>query len=356
MKLTRSTFPFAGSVATSEPIYKFTMSNEHGMEVDAITYGATITDVRIPDADGNVESVVMGFDTLDDYLLNPGLCLGCAVGRIAGRIDGAKFELDGTTYEVPANEGQNSLHGNKEFSSTPWAAEPFETDESCGIVFWYTSPDGLNGFPGEVTVKMTYVLDNTNTFYIRYEAVTDKKTVLNLTNHTYFNLNGNLKNTVEDHLVKANIASYVELREDCIPTGNLVPVEGTPFDFTSGKAIEEGTHSDYPQNVMVKHGYDHPLVFDKATFAEDGYHQLQLSCPDAGRTLTIKTDYPCVVMYSGNYFDDSCTVRGVTGKPHLGVALETQGYPDAMHHDNFEPVTLDVGETYDHITSWHFDW
>lgn len=352
MKLTRFRFPYSGA----EPIEGFTMTSDSGMEVKAISYGAIITDVRVPDANGKMESVVLGFDSLDEYLAHEDLCLGCAVGRIAGRIDGAAFTLKGKDYTVPANDRQNSLHGNKEFGSVLWNGEGFESDDSCGVVFWYTSPAGSNGFPGEVTVKMTYVLDSNNTFYIRYEAQTTETTILNLTNHTYFNLNGDLKATVDNHLLKTPIAEYVELREDCIPTGNKIPVAGTPFDFNQGKELGEGFVSDYPQNVMVKHGYDHPLILDPSHISEDGYHKVLLSCPDSGRVLTLETDYPCVVMYSGNYFDGSYPIRGQACVPHLGVALEAQGYPDAVHHDNFDSVVLQPGDTYDHITSWHFDW
>jgi aldose 1-epimerase len=349
MDLKKSLYPTSGVV--SEPVWKYTLSNSNGMEVDVITYGCIVTDVRLPGKDGNPESVVLGFDDLKEYRENAGLCLGSVVGRIAGRIDHARFSLDGKDYLVPNNDGENSLHGNHEFANAIWTAEPFMHLEEVGVTFRYVSPDGSNGFPGEVTAAVTYTLDNSNQLLIHYEAVTTKDTVLNLTNHTYFNLSGNLKETVKDHIVTASADRYLELREDCIPTGKQVPVEDTPFDFRKGRKIRDGVESDYPQNVLVHHGYDHPFLFP-----EDGkqWHEVTLSCPASGRTLTIGTDYPCFVMYTGNYIDDSANIRGQQTEPQIGVALETQGYPDAMNHPDFPSVLLRPGEMYQQNTVWHF--
>ncbi len=349
MKLLKTVFPTSGSF--KEPVWKYTLQNDHGMAVDAITYGCLITDVRVPDRNGFVESVVLGFDDLADYEANAGMCLGSVVGRIAGRIDHAQFELDGETYHVPANEGENSLHANHEFANANWDAAPFETDNSVGVIFSYVSPDGSNGFPGQVSTRVTYLLDNKNNFHIHYDAVSNKKTVLNLTNHTYFNLSGNLKNNVLDHVVTANVDRYIELRPDCIPTGKLIPVDGTPFDLRDGKAIREGAESDYPQNVLVHGGYDHPFIFAESAVKKN---TLQLEDPTSGRVLTVTTDYPCFVMYSGNYMDNTVTMRGKKTEPHFGVALETQKYPDAMNKPNFESVVLEAKEAYNQYTTWNF--
>lgn len=349
MDIKKSAFLATGSY--QGPVWKYTLSNDHQMEVDLITYGGIVTDVRVPDANGTVESVVLGFDDLADYEQNAGLCLGSVVGRIAGRIDRAAFSLNGTTYSLPKNDGENSLHGNHEFANANWTAEPQQSADKVGVLLRYVSPDGSNGFPGEITTEVLYTLDNNDQFSIHFEATTTKPTILNLTNHTYFNLSGNLKETIKDHILTANADRYLELRKDCIPTGSKVSVDSTPFDFRNGKAIREGVESDYPQNVMVRNGFDHPFLF-----AEDGssWHTLQLYCASSGRTLTLGTDYPCFVMYTGNYIDDSTVIRGRRTEAQIGVALEAQGYPDAINHPDFPSVVLEPGTVYSHNTVWHF--
>lgn len=346
MNLSKKTFLTTGSY--QEPVFQYTLQNDHQMEVDVITYGCIVTDVRVPDKEGNVESVVLGFDDLGEYEQNAGLCLGSVVGRIAGRIGGAAFSLEGTHYSVSQNDGANALHGNHEFANANWEAEPVQTEDHVGVIFSYTSPDGSNGFPGEISCKVTYLLNNDNTFSIFYEAVSTKTTVLNLTNHTYFNLSGNLKTTITGHVLQAEANRFLELKPDCIPSGAILPVENTPFDFRNGKAIREGIASDYPQNVLVHHGYDHPFLF------AEGVNSLSLSDQASGRVLTITTDYPCFVMYTGNYFDRSSVIRGRQTEPYLGVALETQLCPDAMNQPQFGNVTLPAGKKYLHKTTWHF--
>jgi len=348
LTITKSLFP--GSGKETAPVYAYNLTNDARMSVTVITYGGIITDLHVPDREDRTESVVLGFDTLQEYQQNASLYFGALVGRISGRIGRSEFPLNEQTIQVPANEGVNHLHGNGEFSTAIWDATTELSDECASVILRYTSPDGANGFPGTVDTKVTYSLFQDNRLEIRYEAVSDQDTVLNLTNHTYFNLSGNLRNTIRDHRITADVTEFLELAEDNIPTGNLLPVEGTPFDLCAERPLDDGMVSDHPQNVLVRNGYDHPFVF-----RESGSHTITLREPISGRRLTLTTDYPCFVMYTGNYLDDSVSIHGIPAKPYFGVALEAQKFPDAPNHPDFPSITLKAGEPYLQTTTWAFD-
>ena len=351
LTVTKSLFPDSDPAAGRKPVYAYKLENDNGMSVTALTYGGIISDVRVPDRLGRIESVVLGFDDLKDYAANPGLYFGAIVGRTAGRITKAKFHIGKKKYKVPANENGNALHGNGEYSTAYWNAQTLVEQDRVLVSFEYTSPDDKNGYPGEVKNIITYALSQDNNLTITYEAASDETTVLNLTNHTYFNLSGGIRNDVTQHHIKADFPSFLELGEGNLPTGNILPAKDTPFDFSgTGHPIYDGVASEHPQNVLVKNGYDHPFVFDK-----DKDHTLVMSDPASGRILTLTTDYPVLVMYTGNYIDSSVTVRNVPGMKYMGVALEAQLYPDAMNHpDTFEPYTLEAGKAYSHSTTWSF--
>lgn len=333
------------------PIERFTLKNDNGMTVRAINYGCIITEVVVPDKDGNYENVVLGFDNIDDYK-NYSPYFGAIVGRVAGRIANGKFTLNGIEYTLPENEGRNHLHGNSEFNNALWCANGFcdEKNKLAGVTFTYGSPDGKNGYPGNVDVCVTYTLDNCNELKISYEATTDTETILNLTNHSYFNLSGNMRRTVCNHILTSDIDSYAELRDDLLPTGNLKKVEGTTFDFTRSYAVSEGVNSDDKQNITAGNGYDHALVFNDCK-AEN---LATLKDPESGRIMTMKTDYPCFVLYTGNQLDGSFKINGIPVMKYAALCMEAQYLPDAPNFPHFGDISLKPNEVYKRFTSYTF--
>lgn len=328
-----------------QPVYSYTLINDHGLEVTAINYGCIITKIIAPDQHGNFENVVLGHDTLDDYL-NDSSFLGAVVGRVGGRIKGASFELDGKTYHLAKNNGNNHLHGGiKGFDKVVWDAKVLED----GVRFSYLSEDGEEGYPGNLSIEVIYRLTNDNELSIQYEAKTDQKTILTLTNHSYFNLSGSLKRDVLDHSLTLKSDQFLELDEEFIPTGHLAVVADTPFDFTNGRQIEAGAVSDHPQNVLVGKGYDHPFVLNT-----NHDEEIILKDVDSGRTLTVETDEPAVVVYSGNSISSEGDFRGVPSRKYLGICLETQAFSDAIHNPHFPSMILDKGQPYTSVTKYKF--
>ncbi|MDM5197318.1 aldose epimerase family protein [Fictibacillus enclensis] len=332
-----------------QDILAYTMINSKGMEVSAINYGAIITCIMAPDKEGNLENVVLGHDTLEDYLKDTNY-LGAIAGRVAGRIQSGSFELDGQEYTLAKNDGNNHLHGgNKGFNAVVWNAEVIEEEEQCGVKFSYVSPDGEEGYPGRVGVDVTYLINDENTLSISYSAQSDKKTLLNLTNHSYFNLSGNLKHDIQDHTLQLKSDQFLELDQELIPTGRALNVQGTPFDLRKGQKVKTGTTADYEQNKLAGGGYDHPFLL-----TTNQNNEIVLKEETSGRTLTVETDQKCVVVYSGNMLDSNGEFRDVPSRKHLGICLETQGVPDAIHHSQFPSVVLDAGEEYQAHTTYTF--
>ncbi len=329
-----------------QAVYSFTMVNNAGMEVTVLNYGCIITKIMVPDKNGHEENVVIGHDSLEGYVQDRAF-LGAVVGRVGGRIQGGAFELDGRRYTLAQNNGSNHLHGGiKGFNKVVWNAEEVEN----GVQFTYLSRDGEEGYPGNLHVQVTYTLDEENQLRIQYEAETDKKTILTLTNHSYFNLSGNLKADILQHSLQLKSDQFLELNEEFIPTGTRLNVEHTPFDFREGSRIEAGTVSKHPQNVLVGHGYDHPFLLN-----EHHNEEIMLRDPVSGRKLTVETDEVGVVVYSGNSLGSTTTFRGTQACSYLGICLETQALPDAIHHDDFPSTVLDNGETYSSTTVYRFD-
>ncbi|KHF39112.1 aldose epimerase family protein [Halalkalibacter okhensis] len=330
-------------------VKSFFLKNDHGMEVTCINYGCTITKILTPDHQGMIENVVLGFDTIEEYV-NHSPYFGCVVGRVAGRIGQSEFELDKETYHLPKSEGENHLHGgNKGFDKVLWDAETEESTNEVKVTFIHESLDGDQGYPGNVKVMVTYLLNNDNELIISYHAVTDKKTLLNLTNHSYFNLSGDVKRDILGHELTVKSDQLIELSETLLPTGELIEVENTAFDFRKGRLLEDGVTSTHPQNQLVGGGYDHPLVL-----SANHQEEIRLVDQQSGRKLVVETDEPCVVLYTSNMMANTFGIRGVQARKHIGVCLETQHHPDAIHQPSFPSIVLDKGEKYNTTTKYRF--
>ncbi|WP_026693143.1 aldose epimerase family protein [Peribacillus kribbensis] len=329
-------------------IESFTLKNHNGMEVTCINLGCIITRIMVPDRNGNVENVVLGYETLNEYV-NDASFFGAVVGRVAGRISKGRFELDGKEYTLAKNENGNHLHGGMEgFNQKVWDAEVVEDENTAGVAFTYTSPDGEEGYPGTVKLRVTYLLNDQNQLIIHYTGISDQRTPLNVTNHSYFNLTGNIKSDILNHRLKLKSHQFLELDEEMIPTGKMLEVEGTEFDFRDERAIKTGVGSLHPQNVLVGGGYDHPFILDA-----NNDHEIVLSDPESGRTLIIETDEAGVVVYSGNQLITDVE-KDTRSKKHLGICLETQGLPDAVNHSHFPSWILEKDTEYVSKTTYKF--
>ncbi|MGM7724626.1 aldose epimerase family protein [Metabacillus sp. Hm71] len=331
-----------------EAVYSYSLQNKHGMKVTCINLGCIITEILTHNKEGQLENVVLGFDDVENYLENSPY-FGAVVGRVAGRIKNGSFDLDGETYELPQNENANHLHGGLEgFDRKLWDAKPIVTNNETGVEFSYVSKDGEEGYPGTLTVKVTYLLTDQNELIMTYDATTDKKTLVNLTNHTYFNLSGNIKNDILSHKLKINSKKFLELNDQLIPTGNFLDVENTPFDFQKEKELREAILADHKQVQLVGQGIDHPFLLD-----EDQKKEIVLLDEESGRKLLVETEEQSVVVYTSNMLGDF-RIRDVQARKYLGICLETQGLPDSIHHPQFSPCILDVGDEYKTTTKFTF--
>ncbi|MFT4031015.1 MAG: aldose epimerase family protein [Siphonobacter sp.] len=328
----------------------YTLRNKEGMTVKITNYGGIITSIEVPDKEGNMGDIVLGFDSLSGYLQEVPY-FGALIGRYGNRIGKGQFTLDGKTYKLPVNNGPNSLHGGvKGFDKKVWAAEEVQTDSTVGLKLKLTSPDGDQGYPGTLQVTVTYTLSNDNALKINYEATTDKATVINLTNHTYFNLNEG-KQDVLAHEVQLDASRFVPVSETLIPTGKLQEVKGTPFDFTKSKAI--GKEINDSTDVQIKNGggYDHCWIFDQV-----GKNPVaHVYDPASGRTIEMTTTEPAVQFYSGNFLDGKLSGKNMVNyKKRWGFCLETEHYPDSPNQPAFPSTILKPGETYTSSTVYHF--
>lgn len=332
--------------APQGPVTLHTLKNDSGNTVSILDYGAIVQSILI---DGH--EMVLGCDDIEGYLApNPGY--GAVMGRYANRIADARFNLHGVSYALVPNENGNQLHGGPEgFNKKIWKAEPFTKDRTAGLRLRYVSPDGEMGYPGQLEVTVTYTWTDTNELRIDYEATTDKDTVLNLTNHTYFNLSD--EPTILDHTLELKADRYTPVNEQQIPTGELVDVEGTPFDFRNPKKVERDIESDHPQ-VAAAGGFDHNFVVTD----HDGTLREVALVTDvvSGRKLRTFTTEPGVQIFTANFPTGKYQMRGGVPTPnHAGICLETQHFPDAPNQDNFPTPVLKKGETWNSITVYRFE-
>jgi aldose 1-epimerase len=337
--------PF-GAMPGGAPVNLFTLKNSHGVEVRAMTYGATIVSIRTPDRTGRFEDVVLGFDSFDPYLTRARF-FGSVVGRYGNRIAGGRFMLDGQPVQLAVNSGTNHLHGgNQGFDRIVWSAEPFDRDGNQGVVFRYTSADGEEAYPGTLKVAVTYTLTARDELILEYSATTDKATPINLTNHTYFNLAGRGRGNILQHLMTLDADRYTPVDAAMIPTGEIAAVQGTPFDFRKPTAIGARIDGDHEQ-LRRGGGYDHNFVLNggpalrRAAFVAE---------PSTGRTLEVSTTEPGVQFYTGNNLD---AARNGFGR-RTGFCLETQHYPDSPNHPDFPSTILRPGDTYRSKTVFTF--
>lgn len=329
----------------------YTLTNAGGTEVKITNYGGIITSLKVAGRDGELQDVVLGFDDLDGYLQDGVPYFGAIIGRYGNRIANAQFELDGETYQLAANDGPNHLHGGeKGFDKVLWEAESFEGEDGPGLRLQYLSEDGEEGYPGNLSVEVTYTLTNDNELKIDYQATTDQATVVNLTNHAYFNLSGELGEQILDHELMINAEQFLPVNNTLIPTGELKEVEGTPFDFTEPTAIGDRINADNEQ-IARGQGYDHCWVL-----GEKGERKLAATVyePGSGRFMEVFTTEPGIQFYAGNFLDGSLSGKGATYQHRSGLCLETQHFPDSPNQPEFPSVTLQPGETYQTSTTYKF--
>ncbi len=341
--------------ADGKPITAYTLRNAKGMEVKAINYGGVILSITAPDRQGKFADVALGFDSVAPYEAK-GPYFGAIIGRYGNRIGHAQFTLDGKTYKLPANDGPNTLHGGvKGFDKVVWTAEPFDSGTTRGVVFKYTSPDGDQGFPGTLQAAVRYTLTDDDQLIFDYTATTDKATPVNLTQHTYFNLGGNGSGDILGHEVMIDADAITPVDSVLIPTGQLMDVAGTPFDFRTPTAIGARIN-DTTTNQQLKfgHGYDHNWVLNKPAGATAPTLAARVYEPTSGRVMEIFTTQPGMQFYSGNFLDGTLQGKGVVYKHRYGFAMETQHYPDSPNKPQFPSTILRPGETYISRTIYKF--
>lgn len=346
-RVTRREF---GRLADGTPVAKFTLKNRAGIEVAAITYGGIITSVRVPDRRGVFADVVLGYDTLEAYeRRNP--FFGALVGRFANRLAHGTFTLDGREYALATNNGPNHLHGGvRGFDKVVWTPTASEADGS--VTLERTSPDGEEGYPGTLDVRVTYTLTDANELIVAYRAVTDRATIVNLTQHSYFNLAGEGAGDILGHVLAIDADRYTPVDRTQIPTGELSSVAGTPFDFREPTPIGERIADAHAQ-LVPGGGYDQNFVLNRR--APGLEHAARVVEPRSGRTLDVATTQPGLQFYSGNRLDESFIGKGGRAYPQrAGLCLETQHFPDTPHHSAFPPVVLRPGSAYSETTVFTF--
>ena len=336
----------------------YQLTNANGLSMRVTNYGGVILSLEVPDREGTLEDIVLGFDSLGAYTRAPyrnaNPYFGALIGRYGNRIDEGEFSINGQTYTLETNNGPNHLHGGTEgFDQVVWDAEPFQLGDSTGVVLTHTSPDGHGGYPGRLDVEVTYTLTADNELAIDYRATTTEATHVNLTQHSYFNLDGEGDGDILDHRLMLDAESFTPVDSTLIPTGQLRNVEGTPFDFTKPTAIGARIDADTRQ-IGIAGGYDHNFVLRRE---DSGFLHLAARAydPDSGRLMTVRTTEPGLQFYSGNFLDGSFT--GKSGEPyglHAGFALETQHFPNSPNQPAFPSTLLRPDETYTSRTVYAF--
>jgi len=325
----------------------YTLSNEKGMEIAVSDYGAALVQVIVPDKDGHPCDVVLGYDEAAGYEAG-GLFLGAVVGRSANRIGGAVIEVDGETYELAKNDNGNNLHSGPDFYHLRmWEVKEAADDH---VTFALDSPDGDQGYPGNLHIEVTYTLTEDNAVKLTYHAVPDADTVINLTNHSYFNMDGHASGDVLDQEVWLDADAFTRADKESIPTGEIIPVEATPMDFRTKKTLGRDIYEDY-EALNFGMGYDHNWVLNnKGEFAKVA----EMSSKESGITMEVYTDLPGVQVYSGNFIIEEKGKGGAGYHKRQGCCFETQFFPDAIHKENFQGPICRKGETYDTVTMYKF--
>lgn len=349
--ITKSAF---GTTQNGTEVERYTLTNSNGMEVKIMTYGGIITQLSVPDKNKVLQDVVLGFDSLPPYYLEDSPYFGALVGRYGNRIAKGKFTLDGEDYTLAVNNGENHLHGGLQgFDKAVWKVEEATVHgDSSVLKLSYLSKDMEEGYPGNLHAMVTYTLQPDNTLSVTYEATTDKPTVVNLTQHSYFNLSGNFKQDVLGYLVKINADRYVPIDEGLIPEGELAPVAGTPFDFRAAKPIGQDINADN-QQLQRAGGFDHCWVINDqdqgVRFMASAYD------PVSGRKLEVFSDQPGLQFYTGNFLDGTLPAKGGGTYGHrTGFCLETEHYPDSPNQPQFPSTVLRPGEKYETTTNFKF--
>lgn len=341
--------PF-GSMPEGATVDLFTLKNPAGMEVRAISYGAILVSIRTPDRTGRFADIALGFDALDDYLTRSRF-FGALVGRYGNRIANGRFTIDGRPVQLATNSGTNHLHGGvKGFDKVLWQGEPFERDGAAGVTFSYTSRDGEEGYPGTLKTTVVYTLTPRNELVVDYTATTDKPTIINLTQHSYFNLAGEGHGDVRGHEVTLAADRFTPVDAGMIPTGELTAVAGTPFDFRTATAIGARIDEGHPQ-LKVAGGYDHNFVLNGGPSLHVAARVVE---PSSGRTLQVDTTEPGVQFYTGNKLTGAIGKGGHVYGPRTGFCLETQHFPDSPNKPNFPSTVLRPGDIHRSKTVFTF--
>ncbi len=341
---------YYGQTPERDTVTSYTLTNNQGMTMEVIDYGGIIVSLTAPDREGNYEDVVLGFDSLQPYIQrNP--FFGALVGRYGNRIAKGKFSLDGKEYTLVQNNGENHLHGGtKGFDKVVWNSKARESLDGPSLELTYSSAHLEEGYPGELSVKVTYLLRNDNALQVDYTATTDHPTIINLTQHSYFNLNPKGEHIL-DHELTLNADSYLSVDETLIPIGTLESVEGTPFDFLNAHKIGDRINGDHPQ-LVIGGGYDHCWVLN-------GLERVMKTAavlydPVSGREMTVETTEPGIQLYTANFLDGSLKGKGRSYQKRAALCLETQHFPDSPNRPEYPSVRLDPGETYRTTTLFKF--
>lgn len=340
-----------GVTKSDKPVTKYILSNDNGMEVHILDYGAIITSIIVPDKDGNLDDIALGYDSIAEYEDN-GPSYGAFIGRNSNRIQNASFELNGTVYNLDKNDGNNNLHGGYTgYHKMMYEATTLQDDISVSIELSRLSPHMEQGFPGNLEVKVIYSLTNDNQLIIKYHAVSDQDTVVNLTNHSYFNLSGHNAGSVLDHKVWIKSNSFTPTDDNLIPTGEIADVTNTPMDFRQLKTLGKDINADYPP-LKIAGGYDHNYVLNKET---SGIERVaQLIDDKSGRVMDVYTDLPGMQLYSGNFMPTEKGKVGATYQKRYGVCFETQYYPNNINQPSFPSSVLRAGEEFNSTTIYKF--
>jgi galactose mutarotase-like enzyme len=345
---------YLGAAPDGQDVYLYTLTNDNGMQFSVMTYGGIMMTLKTPDREGKSEDIILGYPTLADYIKTGNKhYFGAVIGRYANRIAGGRFVLDGQPYQLSINDGANTLHGGQYgFDKRVFAAEEIHGRDEVGVALTYESKDGEEGFPGNMWVKVIYTLTADNELRIDYEARADRATVVNLTQHNYYNLSGAGQGNILDHVLTIHAGHYTAVNPELIPTGAIASVAGTPLDFTQPETIGARIHADHPQ-LRYADGYDFNYVLD---------HQGDLQTPAArvfdpksGRLMEVYTTQPAIQLYTGNYLDGQDIGKdGRVYQRYYGFSLETQHYPDSPNHATFPSTVLRPGETFRQTTIYKF--